>query len=115
MSTEILFVCGDQQVLQKGRQQLEHEGYYVTSIASFDEASDLCREQFDMVVIGQSLSAEDMRRFIREVHSVCLSPILALRQPEEAPVKEADYNITMSDSLNLGKMVGKLLVQAKAA
>jgi DNA-binding response OmpR family regulator len=116
MKTEILLVSGDNNLLETGRKQLEKDGYYVTTCTSFNEAAELCRDQFAMVIVGQSLPDKEMQRFIHEVRSVCLSPILALRQGKESPVKEADYNVTYSpDSLQIGNIVDKLLTRAKAA
>jgi DNA-binding response OmpR family regulator len=77
---------------------LSREGFEVESAVGFSAALHACeKREFDLVIMGHSIPPEDMAAIVKQLRTVCQTPILALLRPNEAPLKTAEYNLDSGD------------------
>ena len=99
----ILSISYNPSLLHTRQLVLESRGYKVTSALGFTEAVRHCKTgDHDLVIIGHSIPVSDKQQMIKELRNVCTTPVLALRKPNEEPLKIADYNL---DYLNTDRFV----------
>lgn len=74
------------------------EGFEVESAVGFSAAVEACKEgEFDLVIMGHSIPPADKAAIITQLRAMCDTPILALRRPNDAPLKTAEYNHDSGD------------------
>jgi DNA-binding response OmpR family regulator len=94
----ILSISYDKALLHTRAMMLSREGFEVESAVGFSAAIQACKKgTFDLVIMGHSIPPEDKSAIIKQLRAVCSTPILALRRPNEAPIKAAEYNIDSGD------------------
>jgi DNA-binding response OmpR family regulator len=94
----ILSISYDQALLQTRELMLSREGFEVHSAVGFSAARHACENgKFDLVIMGHSIPAEDKTAIIEQLRAVCNTPILALRRPNESPLKAAEYDFDSWD------------------
>ena len=94
----ILSISYDTALLHTRAMLLSREGFEVESAVGFSAAIQACKKgTFDLVIMGHSIPPEDKSAIIKQLRAVCSTPILALRRPNEAPIKTAEYNIDSGD------------------
>lgn len=77
---------------------LSGEGYQVESALDFPAAVHACEKgAFDLVILCHSIPSEDKAALIKQLRSVCGTPILALGRPNDSPVQHAEYNLDSGD------------------
>jgi len=94
----ILSISYDKALLHTRAMMLSREGFEVESAVGFSAAIQACKKgTFDLVIMGHSIPPEDKSAIIKQLRAVCSTPILALRRPNEAPIKAAEYNLDSGD------------------
>lgn len=94
----ILSISYDQALLHTREIMLSRAGFDVQSAVGFSAALHACEMgNFDLVIMGHSIPAEDKAAIIEQLRSVCRTPVLALRRPNESPVAPADFNFDAGD------------------
>jgi DNA-binding response OmpR family regulator len=94
----ILSISYDQALLHTRELMLSHEGFEVESAVGFTAAIEACKTgQFDLVIMGHSIPQADKTAIITQLRTTCDTPILALRRPNESPLKTAEYNLDSWD------------------
>jgi DNA-binding response OmpR family regulator len=94
----ILSISYDKALLHTRAMMLSREGFEVESAVGFSAAIQACKNgTFDLVIMGHSIPPEDKSAIIKQLRAVCSTPILALRRPNEAPIKAAEYNLDSGD------------------
>ena len=77
---------------------LSREGFEIESAVGFSAALEACRKgQFDLVIMGHSIPPADKGVIIAQLRAMCDTPILALRRPNDEPLKAAEYNFDSGD------------------
>jgi DNA-binding response OmpR family regulator len=90
----ILSISYDQALLHTRELMLSREGFEMVSAVGFSAAIEACKEgQFDLVIMGHSIPPADKGAIITQLRAMCDTPILALRRPNEEPLKSAEYNL----------------------
>ena len=94
----ILSISYDEALLQTRELMLSREGFEVESAVGFSAALHASEQRkFDLVIMGHSIPAEDKTAIIEQLRAVCNTPILALRKPNESPLKAAEYDLDSWD------------------
>lgn len=94
----ILSISYDKALLHTRAMMLSREGFEVESALGFTAAIQACKKgKFDLVIMGHSIPSEDKSAIVKQLRAVCSTPVLALRRPNEAPVKTAEYNLDSGD------------------
>jgi len=96
MAKRILSVSYEPSLLSTRRLLLEQMGYEVISAEGFTEAWEACESknaQFDLVILGHTVSPKDKQRIIAHIKRVCDAPVLALLRPNESPVSGATQSV----------------------
>ena len=94
----ILSISYDEALLHTRELLLFREGFEVESAVGFSAAIDACKKRdFDLVIMGHSIPAQDKATIIKQLRAMCSTPILALRRPNEYPLKTADYDLDSSE------------------
>jgi DNA-binding response OmpR family regulator len=94
----ILSISYDQALLHTRAMMLSGEGFEVESAVGFSAAIHACEKgKFDLMIMGHSIPTEDKAAIIKQLRAVCATPILALRRPNEPPLKAAEYNLDSGD------------------
>jgi len=94
----ILSISYDEALLRTREMLLKRKGYEVESAIGFSAALHACEHQrFDLVIMGHSIPSEDKEQIIRQLRAVCKTPILALRRPNDPPLKAAEYTLDSGD------------------
>jgi CheY-like chemotaxis protein len=94
----ILSISYDQALLHTRELMLSREGFEMISAVGFSAAIDACKKgQFDLVIMGHSIPAADKTAIITQLRAMCDTPVLALRRPNEEPLKSAEYNFDSGD------------------
>jgi DNA-binding response OmpR family regulator len=97
MAKRILSVSYEPALLSTRRLLLEQLGYEVISAEGFTEAWEACEAnnaQFDLVILGHTVSPKDKQRIIAHIKRFCDAPILALLRPNESPVSGATQSVS---------------------
>jgi hypothetical protein len=47
--------------------------------------------------MGHSIPSEDQTAIVEQLRAVCATPILAMRRPNDAPLKAAEHNLDSGD------------------
>jgi CheY-like chemotaxis protein len=90
----ILSISYNKALLHTRELMLLREGFEVESAVGFSAALHACENgKFDLMIMGHSIPPEDKAAIIKQLRAVCKTPILALRRPDEPPVKGAEYNL----------------------
>lgn len=77
---------------------LSREGFEIESAVGFSAAVEACKKgQFDLVIMGHSIPPADKAAILKQLREMCDTPILALRRPNEEPLKTAEYNLDSGD------------------
>ncbi len=77
---------------------LSREGFEIESAVGFSAAVEACKKrQFDLVIMGHSIPPADKAAIITQLRAMCDTPVLALRRPNDAPLKTAEYNLDSGD------------------
>lgn len=109
MSTRILSVSYDVNLLATRRMLLEMAGYTVTSALGFTESLEHCNSSgFDLFILGHSIPTKDKQELIRTFRKSCPAPILSLERVGELRV-ESDFHASPDDPEKLLKTVGNIL------
>jgi len=70
-------------------------GYEVISAEGFTEAWEACEARnFDLVLLGHSVSPKDRERLIAHIRAACNAPILAMLRPHESAVSGATQSVS---------------------
>ena len=94
----ILSISYDQVLLHTRELILAREGFEVESAVGFSAAVEACKnEEFDLVIMGHSIPSADKAAIITQLRAICDTPILALRRPNDAPLKTAEYSLDPGD------------------
>ena len=94
----ILSISYDKALLHTRELMLSREGFEIVSAVGFSAAIEACKEeQFDLVIMGHSIPPADKSAIITQLRAMCDTPILALRRPNDAPLKTAEYNLDPDD------------------
>ena len=94
----ILSISYDKALLHTRAMMLSREGFEVESAVGFTAAIQACKKgKFDLVIMGHSIPSEDKAAIVKQLRAVCATPILALRRPNEPPIKTAEYNLDSGD------------------
>jgi len=94
----ILSISYDKALLHTRAMMLSREGFEVESAVGFTAAIQACKKgKFDLVIMGHSIPSEDKSAIVKQLRAVCSTPVLALRRPNEPPVKTAEYNLDSGD------------------
>jgi CheY-like chemotaxis protein len=94
----ILSISYDKALLHTRELMLSREGFEMVSAVGFSAAVEACKkEQFDLVIMGHSIPTQDKTAIIAQLRAICDTPILALRRPNEEPLKSAEYNLDPGD------------------
>ena len=94
----ILSISYDKALLHTRAMMLAREGFEVESAVGFTAAIQACKKgRFDLVIMGHSIPSEDKSAIVKQLRAVCATPILALRRPNEPPIKAAEYNLDSGD------------------
>lgn len=94
----ILSISYDKALLETRALLLSREGFQVESAVGFTAAIHACETgTFDLVIMGHSIPAADKEAIIKQLKGVCATPIMALRRPNDAPLKAAEYNLDSGD------------------
>ena len=94
----ILSISYDEALLHTRELMLSREGFEVQSAVGFSAAIEACQmAQFDLVIMGHSIPPADKTAIITQLKATCDTPILALRRPNESPLKTAEYNLDSWD------------------
>jgi len=94
----ILSISYDEALLHTRELLLSREGFEVESAVGFSAALDACKKRdFDLVIMGHSIPLQDKVALIKQFRAICSTPILALRRPNESPLKTADYDLDSSE------------------
>lgn len=94
----ILSISYDEALLKTRALMLSREGFEVESAVGFSAAIHACEKgRFDLVIMGHSIPPDDKAAIIKQLRTVCPTPILALRRPHEPPLKAAEYNLESGD------------------
>ncbi|HEY2233189.1 MAG TPA: hypothetical protein VGK01_06900 [Candidatus Angelobacter sp.] len=94
----ILSISYDQALLHTRELMLSREGFEMISAVGFSAAIEACKKgQFDLVIMGHSIPAADKTAIITQLRAMCDTPVLALRRPNEEPLKSAEYNFDSGD------------------
>jgi hypothetical protein len=91
-------------------------GFQVSSASTIHQALQLCADKdFDLIVIGHSMSLDQRRFLVRELRLRCHTPLMALQRPGESPVTGVDYvfDSAQSPALLLEAVVNILTPQAR--
>ena len=94
----MLSISYDKALLHTRAMMLSREGFEVESAVGFTAAILSCKNgRFDLVIMGHSIPSADKLAIVKQLREVCATPILALRRPNEAPIKTAEYNLDSGD------------------
>lgn len=94
----ILSISYDQALLHTRELMLSREGFEIESAVGFSAAVEACKKgQFDLVIMGHSIPPADKAAILKQLRAMCDTPILALRRPNEEPLKTAEYNLDSGD------------------
>jgi DNA-binding response OmpR family regulator len=94
----ILSISYDQALLHTRELMLSREGFEIASAVGFSAAIEACKQgQFDLVIMGHSIPPADKTAIITQLRAMCDTPVLALRRPNEEPLKSAEYNFDSGD------------------
>lgn len=94
----ILSISYDKALLHTRAMMLSREGFEVESAVGFTAAIQACKKgRFDLVIMGHSIPSADKSAIVKQLRAVCETPILALRRPNEPPIKTAEYNLDSGD------------------
>jgi CheY-like chemotaxis protein len=96
MAKRILSISYEPALLYTRRLLLEQMGYDVISADGFTEAWEACEAknaQFDLVILGHSVSPKDKERLVAHIKRFCDAPILALLRANESPVSGATQSV----------------------
>jgi len=94
----ILSISYNQALLHTRAMLLAREGFEVESALGFSAAIHACEKgKFDLVIMGHSIPSEDKSAIIRQLRTVCDTPVLALRRPNEVRLKDAEYDLDAGD------------------
>jgi DNA-binding response OmpR family regulator len=98
LMARILSISYNKALLQTRELMLSHAGFQVQSAVGFSAAIHACEKQeFDLVIMGHSIPPDDKAAIIKQLRAVCATPVLALRRPNESPLKTAEYNLDSGD------------------
>ena len=88
----ILSVSYDVSLLTTREFILKQMGHEVVSALGFTHSLQHCqRGHFDLFILGHSIPIADKEALIAAFRVTCNGPVLALKRPDEAPVRGADY------------------------
>lgn len=88
----ILCVTNDPSLAATRKMLFTSVGFQVSSTSSIHEALELCaHKDFDLIVIGHSMLAEQTRLLVKELRLRCDTPLLVLQRPGESLVTDVDY------------------------
>lgn len=109
---KILSISYDRSLLTTRGLILSAAGYQVRSLLGLEAAlAEIGLNEFDLVIIGHSISLEDRNKILRRVRKLSKAPILALSKlgPEEK-LDGADYQLEASEGpIALLEMVRRIL------
>lgn len=92
----ILSISYDLNLLKTRELLLSQMGYSVISAEGFAQAFKACKEkQFDLVILGHSIPADDKEAIIREVRATRTCPVLALLRQSEQHVPHAERSVSV--------------------
>ena len=89
----VLSISYDESLLRTRELILNGAGFKVTSAFGFTEASEHCRNGFDLVIIGHSLPFRDKTALVEQIRAHNVSRILSLSRPGEAAIKGVDHSV----------------------
>jgi len=96
--SRILSISYDKALLHTRELMLSREGFEIESAVGFTAAIEACKQgQFDRVIMGHSIPPADKAAIITQLRGMCDTPILALRRPNDEPLKSAEYNLDSGD------------------
>lgn len=94
----VLSIAWDPALLETRRLLLETRGFRVTSASNAKEAVALCRQsEFDIIILGDMGPRSDRQAVLRELRRACDAPVLSLRPPAAAGLKDADHEFSPGD------------------
>jgi DNA-binding response OmpR family regulator len=94
----ILSISYDKALLRTRELMLSREGFEIESAVGFTAAIEACKKGvFDLVIMGHSIPPADKATIITQLRAMCDTPILALRRPNDEPLKSAEYNLDPGD------------------
>jgi hypothetical protein len=108
---KILSISYDRTLLTTRELILAAAGYKVRSVLGLEAAlAESGRNDFDLVIVGHSISLEDRSKILRRVRKCSKAPILALwRLGPEERLDNADYQLDASEGpIALLKTVRKI-------
>jgi DNA-binding response OmpR family regulator len=96
--SRILSISYDKALLRTRELMLSREGFEIESAVGFSATIEACKkDQFDLVIMGHSIPPADKAAIITQLRAMCDTPILALRRPNDEPLKSAEYNLDSGD------------------
>ncbi len=86
-------------------------GFEVSTFLDVNKAIAACKEtSFDLVLLGHSIPLAERRALVKDVHSSCGMPVLAMLRHGEPRLPEADYFFdSLENPALLLEMVIKIL------
>ena len=110
----ILSVSYDESLLKTRQAILSQAGYEVLSVNNYAKAVEVCRQKFDLILLGHSIGREDAKAIITELRKHgCDAPVLALLRPGELPFQDITRAVE-PDPRVLLEAVEALLQERKA-
>jgi DNA-binding response OmpR family regulator len=96
--SRILSISYDTALLRTRELMLSREGFAIESAVGFTATIAACKKgHFDLVIMGHSIPTADKAAIITQLRAMCDTPILALRRPNDEPLKSAEYNLDSGD------------------
>ena len=89
----VLSISYNESLLRTRELILSAAGFHVTSAFGFTEATEHCRNGFDLVIIGHSLPFRDKAALIAQIRTRNHSRILSLCRPGEIPIEGVDHSV----------------------
>lgn len=115
MSSRVLVVDDDAQILRAVRTGLQARGYEVTTASNGETALDrLATESADLVVLDLSLPGIDGHEVIRRIRTFSDVPVLILSVRESQDDKVAALDAGADDYLTKPFAIGELLARLRA-
>lgn len=113
----ILSLSNDSSLARTREMLFVGAGFQVSTYMNTALAIQACRrESFDLIVIGHSIPLIERRNLLKEVRSLCDTPILAMLRHGEAPLPGADYMFDSSQNpAHLLEMVIHILGRPQAS
>jgi DNA-binding response OmpR family regulator len=96
VAKRILVIAYDPSLLLTRKLLLEQAGYEVITAEGFVAACEACeadKEQFDLAILGHTVSAKDKQPIVARLRQNTRAPILALVKPHEAAVRGTDLSV----------------------